>query len=440
MKNAPSRDTIILWSAVIAGIGLLALLVRHAAIYRFGTDAFTGNVLFGVIFILLVSLYLGFQSVIEDFSRAIYNFFRRKKAVVIAETTSGEQIAVPAMSEPLQMDYCSEATTTDCEVLEEDVEFSNDLNEHPYEVIDIMDDGTRHIRFADGSEGYASAGLSDEEILLEHEYQTNCQDFDEDAIFQDFISGLTEQEKYDYENNIKRVKIESNEEYEFGCFATVPEQNVIDNHDGTTTIEEYESTVFITANGDVIFLQQLDDMIKFYNEHKETTEKIITQKKECDEAYEELLRNEELYNTEQVTFICAYITFTMQGFMESHELDKLHLNAKMWTKTPLADFNAVKLRKKHQLSKEDLKHLGYNIGKFLRLKGPVIATFVKTVFYEPFSKLQLQSINSKLTDTNPDKDKIPLLSREQMDALFEHFKRYKTINLKVVENKGKSKK
>ena len=68
MKNAPSRDTIILWSAVIAGIGLLALLVRHAAIYKFGTDAFTGNVLFVVIFILLVGLYLGFQSVIEDFS------------------------------------------------------------------------------------------------------------------------------------------------------------------------------------------------------------------------------------------------------------------------------------------------------------------------------------------------------------------------------------
>ena len=46
MKNAPNRDTIILWSAVIAGTGLLALLVRHAAIYKFGTDTFTGNVLF----------------------------------------------------------------------------------------------------------------------------------------------------------------------------------------------------------------------------------------------------------------------------------------------------------------------------------------------------------------------------------------------------------
>lgn len=297
MKNAPNRDTIILWSAVIAGIGLLALLIRHAAIYKFGTDTFTGNVLFGVTLILLVGLYLGFQSVIEDFSRTISNLFRRKESVVIAETTSGEQIAVPAMPETLQMDYCSEATATDCEVLEEDVDFSNDSNEHPYEIIDVMEDGTRHLKFADGIEGYADAGLSDEEIIYEHEYQNNFQDFDEDAIFQDFISGLTEQEKYDYENNIKRVKIESNEEYEYGCFAYVPEQNVIDNHDGTTTIEEFESTVFITANGDVIFLHQLDDMIKFYNEHKETTEKIITQKKECDEAYEELLRNEELYNT-----------------------------------------------------------------------------------------------------------------------------------------------
>lgn len=55
-----------LWSSVIAGIGLLALLVCHAAIYRFGTDTLTGNVLFGVIFILLVGLYIGLQSVIDD--------------------------------------------------------------------------------------------------------------------------------------------------------------------------------------------------------------------------------------------------------------------------------------------------------------------------------------------------------------------------------------
>lgn len=116
MKNAPSRDTIILWSAVIAGIGLLALIVCHAAIYKFGTDAFTGNVLFGVIFILLVGLNLGFQSVIEDFSRAVSNFFRRKEAVVIAETTSGEQIAITKNDiEPPVMEF-SDIMEPDCDV------------------------------------------------------------------------------------------------------------------------------------------------------------------------------------------------------------------------------------------------------------------------------------------------------------------------------------
>lgn len=116
MKNAPNRDTIIIWSAVIAGIGLLALLVRHAAIYRFGTDTFTGNVLFGVIFILLVGLYLGFQSVIEDFSRAISNFFRRKGAVVIAETTSGEQIAITENYIESSVMEFSDIMEPDCDV------------------------------------------------------------------------------------------------------------------------------------------------------------------------------------------------------------------------------------------------------------------------------------------------------------------------------------
>lgn len=40
-----------IWSAVIAGCGIMALLGRHAAIHRFGTDHFTGNVLFAVFFV-----------------------------------------------------------------------------------------------------------------------------------------------------------------------------------------------------------------------------------------------------------------------------------------------------------------------------------------------------------------------------------------------------
>ncbi|WP_347297086.1 hypothetical protein, partial [uncultured Bacteroides sp.] len=133
MKNAPSRDTIILWSAVIAGIGLLALLVRHAAIYKFGTDAFTGNVLFVVIFILLVGLYLGFQSVIEDFSRAISKFFRRKETVVIAETTSGEQIAIPSPMESQIMEF----STQEDSVIDDSVMIAE--NPEPLTIIEDVD-------------------------------------------------------------------------------------------------------------------------------------------------------------------------------------------------------------------------------------------------------------------------------------------------------------
>lgn len=45
---------------MIAGCGIMALLGRHAAITRFGTDEFTGNVLFAVFFVLSIGLYFGF--------------------------------------------------------------------------------------------------------------------------------------------------------------------------------------------------------------------------------------------------------------------------------------------------------------------------------------------------------------------------------------------
>ena len=62
----------------------------------------------------------------------------------------------------------------------------------------------------------------------------------------------------------------------------------------------------------------------------------------------------------------------MEQSMEAHELTKLHHNALAWAIDPTTSFNAVQLRSDN-LSKEDLKHLGYNVGKFLRLQGEVIA-------------------------------------------------------------------
>ena len=53
----PTRDKIFIWSAVIAGCGIMALLGRHADISRFGTYEFTGNVLVAVSLVLTIGLY-----------------------------------------------------------------------------------------------------------------------------------------------------------------------------------------------------------------------------------------------------------------------------------------------------------------------------------------------------------------------------------------------
>ena len=76
---SPTQDKIFIWSAVVAGCGIMALLGRHAAIHRFGTDQFTGNVLFAVFFVLSIGLYCGFQSVIEDVLNRLTTLFRRSK-------------------------------------------------------------------------------------------------------------------------------------------------------------------------------------------------------------------------------------------------------------------------------------------------------------------------------------------------------------------------
>ena len=85
---SPTRDKIFIWSAVVAGCGIMALLGRHAAIHRFGTDHFTGNVLFAVFFVLSIGLYCGFQSVIEDVFNRLLTLFRRREVMAMAEVVN----------------------------------------------------------------------------------------------------------------------------------------------------------------------------------------------------------------------------------------------------------------------------------------------------------------------------------------------------------------
>lgn len=430
----PTRDKIFIWSAVIAGCGIMALLGRHAAITRFGTDEFTGNVLFAVFFVLTIGLYFGFQSVIEEVFNRLSTLFRRQEIMAIAETANGEEMHVSVEDPSVTMTQYSEIDSDVTGIEEVNAAFEKSTNKAPFEVLEVVDD-MRHIRFSDGEEAYVGIGLSDEEILLEKAYNDSGDyDAELEEAYKEYLDSMTAEERYDYENQITRVK--KNREYgeDVGFFSSVPIQNVHKNPDGTTLIEETEQEVYVSPDGSVYYLEDIAPICDFYEKHKDNIEshkEILTRKQRCDEAFDKMKRHEELYNLEQVSFICAYITHTMEQFMESHELDKLHNNAKIWTVHPLAQFDSVQLRSNH-LSKEDLKHLGYNVGKFLKLKGENIALFIKNVFADSFGTVQVGTIIAKLADRNPGKDRIPLLSAKEMNYLFEHYKRYKTINLDII--------
>lgn len=146
----PTRDKMIIWSAVVTGCGIMALLGRHAAIYRFGTDEFTGNILFAVFFILLIGLYISVQPVFGAISKRL--FPQRTPAIMVAEMPNGEQVAIPANDESVEMMQCtSDAPTLEYEVSEDDVEFDKKPANDKFEVVDRNDDRFSHIRFADSS-------------------------------------------------------------------------------------------------------------------------------------------------------------------------------------------------------------------------------------------------------------------------------------------------
>ncbi len=359
---------------------------------------------------------------------------------MVAETSNGEQVAIPVNDESLELMQCDPITTAiEGDVCIEDVEFAEEVDPSEFEVVEIYED-QKLIRFPDGKVICYHIDSSKEDILDYKAYHDATAELDEEYIEWQLENVLAEQEKYDLEHNIKRVKIESILRTETtGCFTTVPSKLVTPQPDGSTLIEEWEEDVFVTHNGSVFCASNIDEMIEFYEKYKDHVElhdELISQQHKCNKAFDELKRNDEKYTLEQVSFICAYITYAMEQFMEAQELTKLHHNARAWAIDPTASFNAVQLRSDH-LSKEDLKHLGYNVGKFLRLRGEIIARFVKHVFEEPFGTTHIRTIVAKLADRNPEKDRIPLLSANAMDQLFAHYKRYGNINLNIIKDNKK---
>ena len=198
---SPTRDKIFIWSAVVAGCGIMALLGRHAAIHRFGTDQFTGNVLFAVFFVLSIGLYCGFQSVIEDLFNRLSALFRRREVIAIAETPTGEKVSVSTTDVQEIQEQCSTPIPETACVAENKGESKVviPMNENrPFEVLEIVDD-MRHIRFPDGEEAYVGMELSDDEILIEKSYN-DSRDYDAELeeAYNVYLDSMTDEERYDW--------------------------------------------------------------------------------------------------------------------------------------------------------------------------------------------------------------------------------------------------
>lgn len=463
----PTRDKMIIWSAVVAGCGIIALLGRHAAIYRFGTDEFTGNILFAVFFILLVGLYFSLQPVFEAIFKRLFS--QRTSAIMAAETPNGEHVSMPINDESLELIQCTSTIQTQkSEVCVADVEIDDESTKSEFEVLD-RNNGICHVRFADGSEAYVGEGLSHDEIMAEKAYFDN-QDNDyleENSVdrhtfiphgenspsFEEFMEGKSFdeiEEAYpkwlslqpaNIQDEIRRgnthVRVTTHYSTPVGCFSSIGFENRIPQESGKLLIEHEEHDVYVSADGQPYFLTELEEALKAYEirkEHGEIPDEILVQKKQCETAHKELQEEDMKFSLAQIEFLCAYITHMMQPYLEVDELHKLHHNAKIWTVNAAPPFTPVNLRSNH-LTKEDLKHLGYNVGKFLRLQGGVIARFVKKVFEKPFESTNVRTIEQKLRESKSTKERIPIHTADQMDKLFAHFQRYGNINPGILNKK-----
>lgn len=459
----PTRDKIFIWSAVIAGCGIMALLGRHAAITRFGTDEFTGNVLFAVFLILTIGLYFGFQSVIESLFDRLSSVFQRKKRVAIANTTAGEEVAIEVPDEPNDTTDYSAPTTQ--QEIEENVYYPDDDYPEDYsggEIIGTEDDEEAEYIEINGQMVKIGPVEIDDVVFVELEHnikeysslQERIELRGEYPYFEDYIGGHSVEEvtesdalynewvslqpkhlKKELELGIYRVRAYPESNDKIGCFTKTAKENRIKEDNGNIRIEEWEEEAYISADGDVYSPEQLEAAInamKSDNEHTEIQQKLLSQHELCNAAHEELKEEDMKFSMAQIEFLCAYITYMMQPYLDADELQKLHHNAKIWTVHAMPPFTPVNLRSDH-LTKEDLKHLGYNVGKFLRLQGGVIARFVKKVFEKPFESTQIRTIEQKLRESKSTKERIPIHTRDLMDKLFKHFQRYGNINLSILK-------
>ena len=400
----------------------------------------TSNILFVLFFILLIGLYVSRHPVFEIISKRLFS--QRTPALVVAEMSNGEQVAISASDESVNMMHCSLTTPMqESEVCEADVEFDDDSPNNEFEIID-RNDGLCHVRFVDGSEAYVGEGLSEDEIMAEKAYLDNldddypeenlierhtfithgdgCPSFEEymnsksfeeiEEAYSEWLSLQPANIQEDIKCGNTHVRVTPHHDTPVGCFSSIGFENRIAQGNGKYIIEHEEHDVYVSAEGQPYFLTELEEALKAYEirkEHGEIPDEILVQKKQCETAHKVLQEEDMKFSIAQIEFLCAYTTHMMQSYLEVDELHKLHHNAKIWTVNAAPPFTPVNLLSNH-LTKEDLKHLGYNVGKFLRLQGGVIARFVKKVFEKPFESTNVRTIEQKLRESKSTKERIPI--------------------------------
>lgn len=333
----PTRDKIFIWSAVIAGCGIMALLGRHAAITRFGSDEFTGNVLFAVFLVLTIGLYFGFQSVIESLFDRLFSVFQRKKRVAITNTHAGEEVAVELPDEPL--DEIDDSTASTEQVLQEDLYYPDDDFPEDYSGGEIVeeansDEDERYV-IINGQKVYEGPLDIDDVVFVELEHnikeysslQERIELRGEYPYFEDYIGGHSVEEvtesdalynewvslqpkhiKKELELGIYRVRAYPESNDKIGCFTKTAKENRIKEDNGNIRIEEWEEEAYISANGDVYSPEQREagiNAMKSDNEQTDIQKKLLSQHELCNADHEELKEEDMRFSMAQIEFLCA---------------------------------------------------------------------------------------------------------------------------------------
>lgn len=240
--------------------------------------------------------------------------------------------------------------------------------------------------------------------------------------------------KKELELGIYRVRTYPKSDDSIGCFTKTSKENRIKQEDGKIRIEGCEEEAYIDANGDVYYSDQIEAALKALKsdkEHSAIQKQLLLQHEQCNAAHAKLAEEDMKFSLAHIEFICAYITFIMQPYIAADELQELHHNAKIRTVNDMPPFTLVNFRSNH-LTKVDLRHLGYNVGKSLHLPGGVIARFVKKVFEKSFKNTLIRTIEQKIREKKSNKERIHIHTNDDIDKIFKHFQHYGDINLDIL--------